>query len=94
MEFGSLLLVGTLVASLFGAGMLAMAVGTMFKHDSLRGSCGGPPRRDANGTPISCGHCSNRAKPDNAHATAAKPCQCAGTCSHEDRPALPAHVRE
>jgi len=70
MEFGSLLLVGTLVASLFGAGMLAMAVGAMFKRDCLRGSCGGPPRRDANGNRISCGHCPNRAKRDGARTDA------------------------
>jgi len=70
MEFGSLLLVGTLVASLFGAAMLAMAVGAMFKRDCLRGSCGGAPRRDANGNRISCGHCPNRGKRDGARTDA------------------------
>lgn len=62
MDIGSFLLLGVLTTLVFGGAMLAMAIGPMFKRKCLRGSCGGPSMRDANGEVISCHDCPNRAK--------------------------------
>lgn len=43
--------------AVFGAAMLAMAVGVMFSNRELRGSCGGEGIHGADGEMISCGAC-------------------------------------
>jgi hypothetical protein len=45
---------------LFGAAVLAMAIGVIFRRPCLRGSCGGPELRDADGRSLSCITCPNR----------------------------------
>ena len=57
----------TLVA--VGAGVLAMAVGVIFRRPCLRGSCGGPELRTADGEPISCADCPNRKRKTSAAAS-------------------------
>ena len=59
---GSFLLLVAITTAVVGVAMLAMAVGAMFKRNCLRGSCGGPALRDANGGVISCRDCPNRAQ--------------------------------
>ena len=44
----------------FAIAVAAMAVGVMFKRPCLRGSCGGPALRAADGTKLSCRTCPNR----------------------------------
>ncbi|MBK9115245.1 MAG: hypothetical protein IPM22_06300 [Betaproteobacteria bacterium] len=43
-----------------GAGVLAMAIGVMFKRPCLRGSCGGPGVTAPDGGRLSCATCPNR----------------------------------
>ncbi len=66
MEIGSFPLLLALTTAVVGVAMLAMAVGAVFKRKCLRGSCGGPVLRDANGEVISCRDCPNRIKRRNA----------------------------
>jgi len=62
MHLFPLFTVFALCLALIGAGVLAMAIGVMFKRPCLRGSCGGPARHDADGAKISCSDCPNRAR--------------------------------
>ena len=56
----TLLTVFLLAAVLIGAGVLAMAVGVIFRRPCLRGSCGGPAAASAKGERLSCATCPNR----------------------------------
>ena len=47
---------------LIGAAVAAMAIGVMFRRPCLRGSCGGPEVRNAQGESLSCATCPNRNK--------------------------------
>lgn len=47
---------------LIGASVAAMAIGVMFRRPCLRGSCGGPEVRNAQGESLSCATCPNRKK--------------------------------
>ena len=49
-----------LTLGFFGFAVLIMAVGVIFKRPCLRGSCGGPEVRLANGDKVSCATCPNR----------------------------------
>ncbi len=49
-----------------GAGVLAMAIGVIFRRPCLRGSCGGPAVKTADGHGISCATCPNRKNKPNA----------------------------
>jgi hypothetical protein len=49
---------------LFAASVAAMAIGVMLRRPCLRGSCGGPAVRGADGQAISCATCPNRARAD------------------------------
>jgi hypothetical protein len=60
MDLDALLPVFAVSAALFALGVLAMAVGVLFKRPCLRGSCGGPAARGAGGEPLSCAACPNR----------------------------------
>ncbi len=71
-DLSSLLPVFLVVLALLGLGVLAMAVGVIFKRPSLRGSCGGPALHTASGESISCATCPNRDKPAHEHG---KHCQ-------------------
>jgi hypothetical protein len=53
-----IVLVAALV--LVGASVAAMAIGVMFRRPCLRGSCGGPEVRDAQGRSLSCESCPRR----------------------------------
>jgi hypothetical protein len=46
--------------ALIGAGVLAMAVGVIFRRPCLRGSCGGPDAGMRGGERLSCAACPNR----------------------------------
>ena len=59
----TLLTVFLLAAVLIGAGVLAMAVGVIFRRPCLRGSCGGPAAASAKGERLSCATCPNRRRP-------------------------------
>lgn len=54
------LLVFAITLVLLGAGLLAMAIGVVFRRPCLRGSCGGPEVRTADGESLSCATCPNR----------------------------------
>jgi hypothetical protein len=56
----SLLTVFVLALLLIGAGVLAMAIGVMFRRPCLRGSCGGKGITTAEGERLSCATCPNR----------------------------------
>lgn len=58
------LVVFGLTLALLAAGLLAMAIGVLFRRPCLRGSCGGAEVKDADGESISCATCPNR---DNKH---------------------------
>jgi hypothetical protein len=49
-----------LALALIGAGVLAMAVGVIFRRPCLRGSCGGPGARAPGEKSLSCDDCPNR----------------------------------
>lgn len=51
---------------LIGLGLAGMALGAMTTGRCLRGSCGGPEVRLANGEKLSCATCPNRQRPANA----------------------------
>ncbi len=52
-----------LALALIGAGVLAMAVGVIFRRPCLRGSCGGPEARTPGERSLSCADCPNRPRP-------------------------------
>jgi hypothetical protein len=60
MDLSELLPVFVVVALLFGATVLAMSVGVIFKRPCLRGSCGGNPVIGPDGEKLSCADCPNR----------------------------------
>ncbi len=60
MSATTLLLVFAITVAVIALGMLAMAVGVIGSGRCLRGSCGGPEARDANGESLSCATCPNR----------------------------------
>lgn len=49
-----------LALALFAVGMLAMAIGVIFRRPCLRGSCGGPELKTVGGERLSCETCPNR----------------------------------
>ncbi len=59
-----LLTVFILALLLIGAGVLAMAVGVIFRRPCLRGSCGGPAVTGPDGQSLSCATCPNRRRPE------------------------------
>ena len=59
----TLLTVFLLALVLIGGGVLAMAVGVIFRRPCLRGSCGGPAAANAEGERLSCATCPNRRRP-------------------------------
>jgi hypothetical protein len=59
MDWTTLLLVGVAVAA-FAVAVGAMAIGVATTGRCLRGSCGGPEVRGANGERLSCDDCPNR----------------------------------
>jgi hypothetical protein len=63
----SLLVVLLASVLIVGASIAAMAIGVMMRRPCLRGSCGGPELRNAQGEPLSCASCPNRKRdPDGA----------------------------
>jgi len=60
MDAAALLPIFLVVLVLLGLGMLAMAVGVMFKRPCLRGSCGGTAVQGPRGESLSCATCPNR----------------------------------
>ncbi len=56
-----LLLLATL--AIIGLAVLGMALGVMTTGRCLRGSCGGPEVRLADGQSVSCADCPNRKRP-------------------------------
>jgi hypothetical protein len=60
MQPASLLTVFVLALLLIGAGVLAMAVGVIFRRPCLRGSCGGKGITTPDGQRLSCATCPNR----------------------------------
>jgi hypothetical protein len=58
----TLLTVFLLALVLIGAGVLAMAVGVIFRRPCLRGSCGGPEAATVKGQRLSCATCPNRGR--------------------------------
>jgi hypothetical protein len=62
----SLLVVIAISVLLVGAAVAAMAIGVMFRRPCLRGSCGGPELKTAQGQSLSCATCPNRNKPRGA----------------------------
>jgi hypothetical protein len=59
-DLALLLPVFVVVLALIAAGMLAMAVGVVFRRPCLRGSCGGPGVTGPGGESLSCASCPNR----------------------------------
>ena len=60
MDFSTLLPMFLVVLGLLGLGVVAMAIGVIFRRPCLRGSCGGPALQTAAGEKISCVTCPNR----------------------------------
>jgi len=60
MQTASLLVVFALALLLIGAGVLAMAIGVIFRRPCLRGSCGGKGITTPDGERLSCATCPNR----------------------------------
>jgi hypothetical protein len=56
-------LVLLVAVAVVGLALLGMAVGVMTTGRCLRGSCGGPEARLADGRKISCAGCPNRGTP-------------------------------
>jgi hypothetical protein len=56
----SILVVFALALLLIGAGVLAMAIGVIFRRPCLRGSCGGKGITTPDGERLSCATCPNR----------------------------------
>lgn len=63
MNTSLLLVVIAISVLLVGAAIAAMAIGVMFRRPCLRGSCGGPELKTADGQSLSCATCPNRNKP-------------------------------
>jgi hypothetical protein len=59
----TLLPVFLLALLLIACGVLAMAIGVIFRRPCLRGSCGGPEATTAKGQRLSCTTCPNRRHP-------------------------------
>jgi hypothetical protein len=59
----TLLPVFLLAVLLIACGVLAMAIGVIFRRPCLRGSCGGPEAATAKGQRLSCATCPNRRHP-------------------------------
>ncbi len=59
----TLLTVFLLALALIGAGVLAMAIGVIFRRPCLRGSCGGPDATAPDVQKLSCANCPNRRRP-------------------------------
>ena len=66
MDLSALLPVFLVVLVLLGLGVLAMAVGVIFKRPCLRGSCGGPAVQSPSGQSLSCATCPNRKRAASA----------------------------
>ncbi len=60
MNLSTLVMVFVVVLALIGAGVLAMAIGVIFRRPCLRGSCGGPGVTGPDGKSLSCAGCPNR----------------------------------
>jgi hypothetical protein len=63
----TLLTVFLLALALIAAGVLAMAIGVIFRRPCLRGSCGGPRVATAKGEKLSCADCPNRERGHAPH---------------------------
>lgn len=62
----TLLIVFSLALVLIAAGVLAMAIGVIFRRPCLRGSCGGAEAATAKGERLSCTTCPNRRRQPRA----------------------------
>jgi hypothetical protein len=62
MDLAVVALVGLGALAAFAAAIGAMALGSRLTGRCLRGSCGGPDVRGADGERISCAGCPNRAR--------------------------------
>lgn len=62
MNLSTLGVVFLLTAVLFGAAVIAMAVGIIFRRPCLRGSCGGPAVIGPDGEKLSCDNCPRRSR--------------------------------
>jgi hypothetical protein len=62
----TLLIVFFLALVLIAAGVLAMAIGVIFRRPCLRGSCGGAEAATAKGERLSCAACPNRRREPQA----------------------------
>ena len=60
MQPASLFIVFVLALLLIGAGVLAMAIGVIFRRPCLSGSCGGKGITTPDGERLSCATCPNR----------------------------------
>ena len=63
MDFSTLLPMFLVVLGLLGLGVVAMAIGVIFRRPCLRGSCGGRPVTGPDGEALSCATCPNRKRP-------------------------------
>jgi hypothetical protein len=62
MDLAVVALVGLGALAAFAAAIGAMALGSRLTGRCLRGSCGGPEVRGADGEPLACASCPNRAR--------------------------------
>jgi hypothetical protein len=62
----TLLIVFSLALVLIAAGVLAMAIGVIFRRPCLRGSCGGAEAATGKGERLSCATCPNRRREPRA----------------------------
>ena len=60
MDLSTLVPVFVVTLAIVGVGVLAMAVGVIFRRPCLRCSCGGPEVRTESGEKLSCADCPNR----------------------------------
>lgn len=63
----TLLTVFLLALVLIAGGVLAMAVGVIFRRPCLRGSCGGAATVSVKGEKLSCATCPNRHRESRPH---------------------------
>jgi hypothetical protein len=63
----SWLVVFAVTLALIGVGVLAMSIGVIFRRPCLRGSCGGPEVKTADGESLSCATCPNKHKHNPEH---------------------------
>jgi hypothetical protein len=61
--FGTFWLILLATVAIVGIAVLGMALGVMTTGRCLRGSCGGPEVRLADGRSVSCADCPNRKRP-------------------------------